>query len=72
MPIAAATEARRLETLEALDILDTPREPAFDRLTNLCQRIFDAPMSTLTLIDGHRQWFKAEIGMADRETDRQG
>lgn len=70
MPINVATEARRLETLERLDILDTPREPAFDRLTALCKRIFNVPMSTLTLIDGHRQWFKAEVGMEDRETDR--
>ncbi len=70
MPITAATEAHRLETLTSLDILDTPREPAFDRLTTLCKKIFGVQMSTLTLIDGHRQWFKAEVGMADRETDR--
>lgn len=70
MPITAATEARRLDTLASLDILDTPREPAFDRLTALCKRIFGVQMSTLTLIDGHRQWFKAEVGMTDRETDR--
>lgn len=70
MPITAATEARRLDTLASLDILDTPKEPAFDRLTMLCKRIFGVSMSTLTLIDGHRQWFKAEIGMTDRETDR--
>jgi diguanylate cyclase (GGDEF)-like protein len=70
MPVTAATEARRLDTLEQLDILDTPKEPAFDRLTALCKRIFGVSMSTLTLIDGHRQWFKAEVGMSDRETDR--
>lgn len=70
MPITAATEACRLDTLASLDILDTPREPAFDRLTALCQKIFGVPMSTLTLIDGHRQWFKAEVGMPDRESDR--
>jgi diguanylate cyclase (GGDEF)-like protein len=70
MPITAETEARRLDALASLDILDTPKEPAFDRLTALCRRIFAAPMSTLTLIDGHRQWFKAEVGMDDRETDR--
>src|ERR1700742_249393 len=62
--------SRRLERLAELDILDTPRELAFDRLTGLCRRIFDAPMSTLTFIDGHRQWFKAAEGMEDRETDR--
>lgn len=47
MPITAATEARRLDTLASLDILDTPKEPAFDRLTALCKRIFGVSMSTL-------------------------
>ncbi|CCE03948.1 sensor domain-containing diguanylate cyclase [Bradyrhizobium sp. STM 3809] len=63
-------DARRLETLAELDILDTPREHAFDRLTGLCRKIFDVPMATLTFIDGHRQWFKAVDGMADREGER--
>jgi len=63
-------DARRLEALAELDILDTPRELAFDRLTGLCRKIFGVPMSTLTFIDGHRQWFKAAEGMADQETER--
>jgi len=63
-------EAQRLDVLAELDILDTPRELAFDRLTALCRKIFRVPMSTLTLIDGHRQWFKASEGMEDRETAR--
>ncbi|WP_426433529.1 diguanylate cyclase [Bradyrhizobium genosp. P] len=39
-------EARRLDVLAHLDILDTPRELAFDRLTALCRKIFRVPMST--------------------------
>ena len=30
----------------------------------------DAPMSTITLIDADRQWFKAEVGMGFRESPR--
>lgn len=63
-------EAQRLDVLAELDILDTPRELAFDRLTTLCRKMFRVPMSTLTLIDGHRQWFKAAEGMENRETAR--
>jgi hypothetical protein len=64
------SEARRLDVLAELDILDTPRELAFDRLTTLCRKMFRVQMSTLTLIDGHRQWFKASEGMEHRETAR--
>jgi diguanylate cyclase (GGDEF)-like protein len=63
-------ETCRLQALAELDILDTPHELAFDRITALCRKIFRVPMSTLTFIDGHRQWFKAAEGMDDRETDR--
>lgn len=70
MHTAHDREARRLDTLAELDILDTPRELAFDRLTSLCRKMFRVPMSTLTFIDGHRQWFKASDGLDLRETDR--
>src|ERR1700743_1595508 len=63
-------EDRRLQALAELDILDTPRELAFDRITSLCRRIFRTSMSTLTFIDGHRQWVKASEGVEHRETER--
>ena len=70
MHTAHDREARRLDKLAELDILDTPREIAFDRLTSLCRKMFRVPMSTLTFIDGHRQWVKAAAGLDLRETDR--
>jgi len=63
-------DERRLETLADLDILDTPREIAFDRITALTRKLFRVPMSTLTFIDGHRQWFKSADGLEDRERER--
>lgn len=67
---AKIQEQARLVTLERYDILDTPAEEAFDRITRLTRRIFDAPMSTITLIDGHRQWFKSRQGVAAAESPR--
>lgn len=66
----AADEQARLDALDSYDVLDTPPEEAFDRLTRLAQRLFDVPMSTITFIDGHRQWFKSRQGMSAQETDR--
>ena len=70
MPADQDNDERRLETLAELDILDTPREIAFDRVTALTRKIFRVPMSTLTFIDGHRQWFKSADGLEDRERER--
>ncbi len=49
--------------LHALSILDTPPEERFDRLTRIAAAVFDAPISTVTLIDEDRQWHKACIGV---------
>ncbi|MET0312966.1 MAG: sensor domain-containing diguanylate cyclase [Hansschlegelia sp.] len=64
------TEHARLAALGRLDIMDTPREEAFDRLTRLARKIFRASMSTVTLLDGHRQWFKSQDGLDCSETPR--
>src|SRR5579872_5008323 len=73
MPMSTPThdiDDQRLEKLQKLDILDTPEELAFDRITGLVRKIFGVPMSTVTFVDGHRQWFKSWPGMQERETDR--
>ena len=64
-------EADRLAALRAYDILDTPRETAFDDIVNLVARVFDAPIAVVNLIDEDRQWFKAETGLGVRETPLQ-
>lgn len=66
----AAREDERLAALARYDVLDTPAEENFDRITRLVKQIFRVPMATLTLIDGHRQWFKSQEGLDVCETDR--
>ncbi|PSR00723.1 MAG: hypothetical protein BRD48_00150 [Bacteroidetes bacterium QS_9_68_14] len=70
-PDADSSEVRRLEALRRYDILDTPPEEAFDRLTRLAARHFDAPTALITLVDAGRQWFKSCFGTDLRETDRE-
>lgn len=60
----------RIEALRSLDILDTPAEERFDRLTRLARRLFDVPIALVSLIDHDRQWFKSAVGLEVRETDR--
>lgn len=63
-------EEMRIEALRSLDILDTPAEERFDRLTRLARRLFDVPIALVSLIDHNRQWFKSAAGLDVRETDR--
>ncbi len=64
-------EGPRLEALRACRVMDTPPEAAFDDLTRLAARICNTPIALVSLIDGHRQWFKSRIGLEATETPRE-
>jgi signal transduction histidine kinase len=61
-------EAKRLQALRRYDILDTPRETAFDEIAQLAAEICGTPIAVVNLIDEGRQFFKAEVGLGVRET----
>lgn len=63
-------EQERLEKLHEYNILETPEDPTFDRLTRLASEYFDVPIALISLLDENRQWFKAYEGLDFRETDR--
>jgi diguanylate cyclase (GGDEF)-like protein len=64
----AQCEDARLSALDSYDILDTPAEEAFDRITRIARGVFGTPISTVTFVDGHRQWFKSRQGVLVHET----
>jgi signal transduction histidine kinase len=63
-------EAERIAALYELELLDTPREERFDRITRTVQRILGVPIALITLVDVERQWFKSCQGLAETETPR--
>lgn len=63
-------EDRRLSSVRRLQILDTPPEERFDRLTRLARRLFRVAYSRITLLDEDRQWFKSVGGQELRELPR--
>lgn len=61
-------QQQRLATLRKYEILDTPREEAFDEIAELASEVCGTPIAVVNIIDEHRQWFKAEVGLGTRET----
>jgi PAS domain S-box-containing protein len=56
-------EAQRLAALARYNVMDTPRETAFDEIAALVATICETPIAIVNLIDGDRQFFKAEFGV---------
>ena len=64
----ACDDPGRLAALRRYQILDTPRDPAFDGIVELAARVCRTPIAVINLIESRRQWFKSEVGLGVRET----
>lgn len=64
-------EVGRQCALDRLHVLDTPREPEFEKITRLVTTVFNVPIAAVTLIDRDRQWFKSVQGLDTTETTRE-
>ncbi len=64
-------EPRRLQALLRLGLLDTPAEERFDRIVRMAARMFQVPISLVSLLDESRQWFKARVGLDTHESNSQ-
>ena len=65
-----ANEDLRLAAVGRYGILDTPADGAFDRITSLAAKIFSVPISTITIVDRDRIWFKSRYGIDAEEIGR--
>ncbi|HYQ21974.1 GAF domain-containing protein [Stenotrophomonas sp.] len=66
----AFTESERQQALDALHVVGSLPEPAYDDIVKVAAAVCGTPMALVTLIDRDRQWFKARIGVDGSETDR--
>lgn len=66
----ASTERSRLAALAASGLVDSEDEARFDRLVRLASMVTGSPIALISLLTSTRQWFKARVGVAARETPR--
>ena len=79
MPDAAAILStlrtrERLDALAQTDLLDTPAEESFDRLTRLAAKLINVPATFISLVDEQRDFYKSCFGFGEplasaRETE---
>lgn len=63
-------EDARLASLQRMQILATPAEESFNRITRIAAQTFNVPFTLISIIDKDRQWFKSSVGVAEQQTSR--
>ena len=61
--IIPPNEPERLAAVRRYDILDTPPDGAFDRITAIAARRFGVPIAIISIVDHERIWFKSHHGV---------
>ena len=68
----ALYDPARLAALRRLDLIDTESEETFDRVSRLAARLLNVPVSVLSLLDDHRQFFKSAVGLTGELAQERG
>ncbi len=69
-PAIPANEVERTAAVDALAMVHSPAEERFDRITRLACKLFDVPISLVSLISRDKQWFKSAQGLGVPGTPR--
>jgi diguanylate cyclase (GGDEF)-like protein len=64
-------EDLRADALRRYEVLNTPAEPNFDRITRIASSVLGRPVCTLALADRDRFWFKSKQGVDATEMPRE-
>jgi predicted PurR-regulated permease PerM/methylmalonyl-CoA mutase cobalamin-binding subunit len=64
-PARPADEEERLLALDRLGMVNSEREPVLDHITEKVARVFEAPVTAITLVDREWQWFKSHSGLPE-------
>ena len=70
MTVIPPNETQRLAAIRRYEILDTPADGTFDRITALVARLFSVPIAIVSLVDHDRIWFKSHHGLDAQEICR--
>jgi two-component sensor histidine kinase len=69
--IVPPNEFQRMAAVSRYEILDTPADGAFDRVTAMAARRFGVPISIISIVDHDRIWFKSGHGLDAKQIDRE-
>ena len=69
-PPIYSEEKERMDAVHRLGILDTKADPRFDAITQEALFRLKVPISTISIIDENREWYKSCMGVNTKEGPR--
>ncbi|WP_024696036.1 GGDEF and EAL domain-containing protein [Pseudomonas syringae] len=63
-------ESQRLLRITELCVLENTADEVFEEIVAMAAEFFETPIALISIVDEHRQWFRARIGLAAQETPR--
>ncbi len=69
-PPSLEEEVKRMAAVRRYDVLDTPADGTFDRITALAARVFGVPIAIVSIVDTDRIWFKSRHGLDVEQIER--
>ena len=70
LDIIPVNEEDRMAAVHRYEILDTPPDGSFDRITALAARRFGTPIAIISIVDHDRIWFKSHHGVDVQQIGR--
>jgi serine/threonine protein kinase len=69
-PPSRDPESERLEAVRRYNLMDTPPDAEFDRITSLAVRLFNVPIAAMSIVDDQRIWLKSRQGIDATQLER--
>jgi len=63
-------ETQRLLRITELCVLDNTPDDVFEEIVAMAAEFFNTPIALISIVDEHRQWFRARVGLEAQETPR--
>ena len=63
-------ETQRLLRITELCVLENTVDDVFEEIVAMTAEFFQAPIVLISIVDEHRQWFRARVGLLAQETPR--
>ncbi|MES1981844.1 MAG: GAF domain-containing protein [Pseudomonadota bacterium] len=67
---SAIRETERVKALQRFEILDSPEDGSFNKITSLAAKVFNVPIAIISLVDSDRIWFKSHHGLDINQIDK--